>query len=257
MIPKLGSTGAKKKFRAQVTEDRNRNTELPFTDVDEFALCCLLSSWVKIRNTPINRRLICYLSLAALFFGSACWAKKTDERTKVRLKTNKGDIVIQLDAEKSPVTVANFKKYVSAGHYNGTVFHRIIDGFMIQGGGFANEDGKLMEKKTDKAIVNESQNGLKNEIGTIAMARTSDPNSATAQFFINVANNESLNFPSHDGYAVFGKVIEGMDVVNQIKTVKTGIKELYNLESLSGKIIPALSKDVPVEPIMIEAATLE
>lgn len=205
----------------------------------------------------MNRRHICYLALIAFSFGAACQANKTAEPTKVRLKTNQGDIVIQLNAEKAPVTVANFKKYVSTGHYNGTVFHRVIDGFMIQGGGFAHQDGKLAEKKTDKGIVNESRNGLKNEVGTISMARTSDPNSATAQFFINVANNEALDFPSHDGYAVFGKVIEGMDVVNQIKAVKTGVQELINLNPLSGELTPGPSRDVPLEPVIIEAATLE
>jgi peptidyl-prolyl cis-trans isomerase A (cyclophilin A) len=205
----------------------------------------------------MNCRLICFLSLIALGFGSGCRQEKASEPSKVRLKTNKGDIVIQLNAEKAPVTVANFKKYVSAGQYNGTVFHRVIDGFMIQGGGFAHQDGKLVEKKTDKGIVNESRNGLKNVIGTLAMARTSDPNSATAQFFINVANNEALDFPSNDGYAVFGQVIGGMDVVDQIKAVKTGVGELLNLNPRSGELVPGISRDVPLEPVIIEAATLE
>lgn len=208
----------------------------------------------------MNRRIFCTLALAALSFGSSCQAEKpekSDELSKVRLKTNKGEIVIQLDAEKAPVTVANFKKYVTAGHYDGTAFHRIIDGFMIQGGGFALQDEKLVEKKTGEGIVNESKNGLKNEVGTIAMARTSDPNSATAQFFINLADNEGLNFPSYGGYAVFGKVIEGMDVVNQIKAVKTGVKELVNLHPHSGELVPGPSKDVPEETIIIQSAKLE
>lgn len=205
----------------------------------------------------MKRRLFGILLSATLGFAATSKAEKPTEPSKVRLKTNKGDIVIQLDAEKAPVTVANFKKYVSAGHYNGTVFHRIIGDFMIQGGGFENKDGKLIEKKTEQGIVNESQNGLKNEVGTIAMARTSDPNSATAQFFINVVDNDSLNFPSYGGYAVFGKVVEGMDVVNEIKVVKTAIKELVNLDPRSSKLIPSPSKDVPVEPVIIESATLE
>lgn len=158
--------------------------------------------------------------------------------TKVKLKTNKGDIVLELNAAKAPITVANFLQYVNAKHYDGTVFHRIIDGFMIQGGGMALDGGRLVEKPTGDAIKNESKNGLKNDTGTVAMARLPDPDSATAQFFINVANNDGLNFPSNGGYAVFGKVIEGMDVVNAIKAVKTG------------------AGDVPVEPVVIESATV-
>jgi cyclophilin family peptidyl-prolyl cis-trans isomerase len=157
---------------------------------------------------------------------------------KVRLKTNKGDIVIELNAEKAPITVKNFLKYVGEKHYDGTVFHRVIDGFMIQGGGMALDGGRLVEKRTGAGIKNESNNGLKNDTGTIAMARTNDPDSATVQFFINVADNAMLNFPSNNGYAVFGKVIEGMDVVNAIKGVKTG------------------PGDVPVEPVVIESVTV-
>ncbi len=205
----------------------------------------------------MNRPFFYTLALVLLSVVCFCQAEKPAELSKVRLKTNKGDIVIQLDADKAPVTVENFKKYVAAGHYNGTVFHRIIDGFMIQGGGFAKDGEKFVEKKTGAGIVNEGQNGLKNEVGTIAMARTSDPNSATAQFFINVASNEGLNFPSNGGYAVFGKVIAGMDVVNQIKAVKTGVKELGNLDPRSGQLVPSPSRDVPLEPIIIETATLE
>ena len=205
----------------------------------------------------MNRPFFYMLALVLLSVVCFCQAEKPAELCKVRLKTNKGDIVIQLDADKAPVTVENFKKYVAAGDYNGTVFHRIIDGFMIQGGGFAKDGEKFVEKKTGAGILNEGQNGLKNEVGTIAMARTSDPNSATAQFFINVASNEALNFPSNGGYAVFGKVIAGMDVVNQIKAVKTGVKELGNLDPRSGQLVPSPSRDVPLEPIIIETATLE
>jgi len=158
---------------------------------------------------------------------------------KVRLKTTKGDIVLELNAEKAPITVENFRGYVKKKHYDGTVFHRVINGFMIQGGGMKIEGGGLSELPTGQGIVNESQNGLKNDRGTIAMARTNDPNSATAQFFINVANNDSLNYPSMGGYAVFGKVIEGMEVVDQIKAVATR------------------GSDVPVEPITIQSATAE
>lgn len=165
--------------------------------------------------------------------------------TKVRLKTNKGDIVIELNPEKAPITTQNFLKYVGDKHYDGTVFHRVMDGFMIQGGGFALDGGKLIEKKTGEGIQNEGQNGLRNDKGTIAMARTSDPNSATAQFFINVSNNAMLNFPNNGGYAVFGKVIEGMDVVEKIKSMET------KQDPRTGE------KSVPVEPVVIESATAE
>ena len=164
--------------------------------------------------------------------------------TKVRLKTSKGDIVLELNAEKAPVSVANFLGYVNKKHYDGTVFHRVIEGFMIQGGGFKIVDGSLVEQETGKGIVNEGKNGLKNDRGTIAMARTSDPNSATAQFFINVVDNGMLNFPSNGGYAVFGKVVEGMDVVDKIKGVTT-------------RADARLGGDVPVEPITIQSASAE
>ncbi|MBT9498448.1 MULTISPECIES: peptidylprolyl isomerase [Zoogloea] len=159
----------------------------------------------------------------------------------VKLTTNHGDIVIELDAEKAPETVKNFIAYVEAGHYNNTVFHRVIDGFMIQGGGF--EPG-MKQKPCGEPIQNEASNGLKNDIGTIAMARTQAPHSATAQFFINVGDNEFLNHRSPDmqgwGYCVFGKVSEGMDVVNKIKAVKTGSSGFH--------------QDVPKEDVIIERA---
>lgn len=205
----------------------------------------------------MNRRLFGTLALAVLFLGNFSLAEKPAEQNKVRLKTNKGDIVIQLDAEKAPVTVENFKKYVGAGHYNGTIFHRVIGDFMIQGGGYVKQGEKWVEKKTQDPIVNEGQNGLKNEVGTIAMARMRDPNSATAQFFINVGKNDNLDFPSNGGYAVFGKVIEGMDVVNQIKAVKTGTQTLLNRHPKTDELMPSPSDDVPDEPIIIETATLE
>ncbi|MFD2256695.1 peptidylprolyl isomerase [Luteolibacter algae] len=218
----------------------------------------------------MKRRLVLLSMLGFAFLGS-CNAEKQEETstaakpvdatenvsTRVRLKTNQGDIVLQLDAEKAPVTVANFLKYVNVGHYNGTVFHRVINGFMIQGGGFAMDSGRLVEKETGEGIKNESQNGLKNDEGTIAMARTSDPDSATAQFFINVSDNAALNYPSHGGYAVFGKVVEGMDVVNKIKGVKTGEKELMMIHPHTGQAMASSAEDVPLEPIVIEAATAE
>lgn len=159
----------------------------------------------------------------------------------VEFDTTHGAIVIELDAQKAPVTVANFLDYVESGHYDGTVFHRVIDGFMIQGGGM---DSKMTEKRTGTPIKNEADNGLKNDVGTIAMARTSDPHSATAQFFINVKNNDFLNYtsptPQGWGYAVFGKVTDGMDVVNQIKGVATG---RYGHHA-----------DVPTTPVVINSA---
>ncbi|MCE1186181.1 peptidylprolyl isomerase [Zoogloea sp.] len=159
----------------------------------------------------------------------------------VKLTTNHGDIVIELNAEKAPKTVANFLAYVEAGHYNNTIFHRVINNFMIQGGGF--EPG-MKQKDTQAPVENEADNGLANDIGTIAMARTNDPHSATAQFFINVANNDFLNFRAKNsqgwGYCVFGKVSEGLDVVNKIKGVRTGNKGFH--------------QDVPAEDVVILSA---
>ncbi|MEX1117049.1 MAG: peptidylprolyl isomerase [Akkermansiaceae bacterium] len=176
---------------------------------------------------------------------------------KVRLKTSKGDIVIELNAEKAPVTVENFLSYVNKKHYDGTVFHRVIDGFMIQGGGFALEGTSLVEKESGKGIKNEGQNGLSNDRGTIAMARTNDPNSATAQFFINVKDNAMLNYPSNGGYAVFGKVVEGMDVVDKIKAAPTGTTSLMMRHPMTGAKMEAPSTDVPQENVVITSATAE
>lgn len=151
---------------------------------------------------------------------------KTPGGATVELDTTAGKIRIALDAEKAPITTKNFLEYVNAKFYDGTVFHRVIDGFMVQGGGFNIDGGQLKEKKTNAGIANEGKNGLKNDRGTIAMARTNDPNSATAQFFINHVDNNGLNHPNPDGhgYAVFGKVTEGMDVVDKIAKSKTAMK---------------------------------
>ena len=183
-------------------------------------------------------------------------AAKPAASPKVRLKTSMGDIVLELNKEKAPITVANFLEYVNKKHYDGTVFHRVINGFMIQGGGFAVSEGKLVQKPTGKGIKNESSNGLKNDRGTIAMARTNDPDSATAQFFINVANNDMLNHPNMGGYAVFGKVVEGMDVVDKIKAVSTGVSPLTMLHPLSGEKIESPSRDVPTQNVVITSATV-
>jgi len=146
--------------------------------------------------------------------------------TVVEIKTSEGVIKVELADKEAPVSVKNFLAYVGDKFYDGTLFHRVIDTFMIQGGGYVIEGDKLNEKATKAAIINEAKNGLKNDRGTLAMARTSDPNSATAQFFINLVNNDRLNAPNPDGhgYAVFGKVLEGMDVVDKIAKVKTGMR---------------------------------
>lgn len=161
---------------------------------------------------------------------------------KVRLSTTLGDITLALDAEKAPVSVENFLEYVKSGHYAGTVFHRVIDDFMIQGGGY---DSTLTKRPTRDPITNEADNGLENKVGTVAMARTSDPDSATAQFFINIKDNAFLDHtaktPEGWGYAVFGEVEDGMDVVDKIKAVATGAKGMF-------------SKDCPQEDIVINSA---
>ncbi len=143
----------------------------------------------------------------------------------ILMKTSKGDIKLELDKEKAPKTVANFLGYVESGHYTGTTFHRVIDGFMIQGGGF---DENMRQKAAPNTVENEAANGLKNVSGSVAMARTADPHSAGAQFFINVKDNTSLDYPGQDGwgYCVFGRVVEGMEVVNAIKGVPTGSQDV-------------------------------
>ncbi len=163
----------------------------------------------------------------------------------ITLHTNYGDIIIELDFENAPISAANFKKYAEEGFYNGTIFHRVIDGFMIQGGGMTED---MSEKKEKYApIQNEADNGVKNVVGSLAMARTSDPHSASSQFFINVKDNSFLNHTSKNsqgwGYAVFGKVTAGMDVVNKIKGVKTGSKGHH--------------QDVPLETVIIQNVTVD
>ncbi len=162
---------------------------------------------------------------------------------KVLLNTNLGDIQLELYKDKAPITVENFANYIKSGHYNDTIFHRVINGFMIQGGGMTVD---MKQKHTNKEIQNEANNGLKNEKYTIAMARTMAPHSATSQFFINVTNNDFLDYKSSDangwGYAVFGKVIQGTDVVDKIKIVKTGKKNGHD--------------DVPIDAVTIISATI-
>lgn len=160
----------------------------------------------------------------------------------ITLSTNHGDIVIELDREKAPKTCANFEQYVRDGHYDGTLFHRVIDGFMIQGGGLLPD---MSARPTREPVENEAKNGLSNLSGTLAMARTGQPHSATSQFFINVSDNRFLDYPGQDGwgYCVFGRVVEGMDVVNRIKEVATTRKHGH--------------QDVPVEDVVIEKAVIE
>ena len=161
----------------------------------------------------------------------------------VELDTSMGAIVIELNEEKAPKTVENFLNYVKSGHYDGTIFHRIIDGFMIQGGGM---DADMNEKATNKPVENEADNGLKNDAGTIAMARTQDPHSATSQFFVNVKDNDFLNHSGKNmqgwGYTVFGKVTSGMDVIEKMRGVPTGRFGMH--------------ADVPKEPVVINSATI-
>ena len=183
--------------------------------------------------------------LMAIAFGatgllaSPAWAQANP---KVRLNTSLGDIVLELHPDKAPKTVENFLQYVRDKHYDGTIFHRVMDGFMIQGGGFTAD---MQQKPTRAPVPLEATNGLKNDRGTIAMARTGNPNSATAQFFINVVNNAMLNAPNPDGYGytVFGKVIQGMDTVDKIKGVATGNKGMH--------------QNVPLNNVTILKATLE
>jgi peptidyl-prolyl cis-trans isomerase A (cyclophilin A)/peptidyl-prolyl cis-trans isomerase B (cyclophilin B) len=180
--------------------------------------------------------------LLTVFFGlSLGTAVLAAEAPQVSLKTSMGEIVLELDQEKAPKSVANFLEYVKTGHYKGTVFHRVIDGFMIQGGGM---DAKLVQKKTNKPVQNEANNGLKNVPYSVAMARTADPHSATSQFFINVAENTPLDYPGRDGfgYTVFGKVVKGQEVVDKIKGVV--------VDDVKGQ------QNVPVEPIVIQSATV-
>ena len=181
--------------------------------------------------------------MAGLIFGAGASARAQRSHPLVKLETSMGDITLELYPDKAPVTVANFLEYVKAGFFNGTIFHRVINGFMIQGGGL---DAQLNKKPTRAPIKNEADNGLTNDAYTVAMARTGDPNSATAQFFISVANNTFLNHtaktPQGWGYAVFGKVVKGKEVVDKIKAVPTTTRDSY--------------ENVPQNPVTINKATV-
>jgi len=193
---------------------------------------------VTFRLLSRRAALIAATTLAIAGTTVTSWAQTAP---RVKLSTTAGDIVVELNPEKAPKTVENFLQYVNDKHYDGTIFHRVIDGFMIQGGGFTPE---LRQKQTRAPIPLEAKNGLKNDKYTIAMARTSDPNSATSQFFINVKDNANLNAPSPDvhGYAVFGTVVSGTEVVDKIRAARTGNK--------------GGMQDVPLETITIQSATV-
>jgi peptidyl-prolyl cis-trans isomerase A (cyclophilin A) len=184
---------------------------------------------------------------AALVLMVACTAAQTAMAgPKVEFKTTMGNFVIELDDVKAPKTTANFLNYVKSGFYNGTIFHRVIDGFMIQGGGFTPD---LTQKSTNAPVASEANNGLKNNTYTIAMARTSDPDSATAQFFINVKDNEGLNYPNAmgNGYTVFGKVISGTQTIDAIRKVPTMVASAPRMGRMA---------DVPTKTVLIESATI-
>lgn len=188
----------------------------------------------------MRKVIFCMLALLLSFslLAAPGWSA-SPEKPEVKLETNFGDIVVQLDSRKAPITTANFIQYVKSGHYDGTIFHRVIKNFMIQGGGMTPD---MKEKHTQAPIKNEANNGLKNRKYTIAMARTPEPNSATSQFFINTNDNTFLDFkgPENWGYAVFGKVIKGQDVVDKIEGVKTGVR--------------ARHEDVPQDLVIIKKA---
>ena len=195
-------------------------------------------------NKFINSRAATFLSAVSLLLASIGVATAhSGDKVMVEMHTSKGLITMELDAEKAPVTVANFIEYVKSGHFDGTIFHRVIPGFVIQGGGM--ESG-MKEKPTQKPIENEADNGLKNVTGSICMARTNDPHSATSQFFINLKDNQFLDHteksPQGWGYAVFGQVTDGMDVVEAIAAVQTGNAGFH--------------QDVPVEDIVVEKVTI-
>ena len=206
---------------------------------------------MNMRNMTnlLPRLLSCLLATTLSISMSVARAQSdnTVENPRVLMKTTDGDITIELFADKSPITVENFLRYVDDGHYDGTVFHRVISNFMIQGGGF---DTELKEKPTRDPIVNESKNNLHNTRGTLAMARTSDPGSAAAQFFINQRSNLRLDWSGgKDGYAVFGEVVDGMQVVDIISLTDTGSAQAQTTRG------PTIFQDVPVQPIVVLSVT--
>lgn len=190
----------------------------------------------------------CSILLICVVFAGGCSTAETGSK-QVKLETTMGNVVIELNEQDAPITAGNFLRYVTEGFYNGTIFHRVIPNFMIQGGGFT---PNLSDKPTYPPIPNEAGNGLRNDRGTIAMARTANPDSATSQFFINLVSNDSLNYasPAKPGYAVFGRVIQGMEVVDKIAGVKTTTK----MGTIHGRRTQL--QNVPVEPVVIKSAQL-
>lgn len=188
-------------------------------------------------------RKILFALLLCMLMPTLLYAAQAEDKPVVKFETNYGDFLVQLDPRKAPITAANFIQYVKSGHYDSTIFHRVIPGFMIQGGGMTQN---MEEKRTFAPIKNEANNNLKNNKYTIAMARTNDPNSATSQFFINTNNNEFLNFksatPEGWGYAVFGKVIKGQETIDKIEKVETGSKRIH--------------ENVPLKPVIIKKAVM-
>jgi len=197
---------------------------------------------INSREAKMFKKLFIALVFSLIAVSSGFAAGEHAQNPVVTMETSLGNIKIELFQKEAPISVKNFLDYTNSGFYNGTIFHRVINGFMIQGGGFTPD---MVPKKTNPSIKNEATNGLKNDRGTLAMARAMDPNSATAQFFINVVDNANLNRPNPDGngYAVFGKVIEGMDVVDKIKSVKTGINRGF--------------RDVPETQVMIKSVKVQ
>jgi cyclophilin family peptidyl-prolyl cis-trans isomerase len=201
----------------------------------------------------MTRRML--LTAASLFTLTGLAAADDAKLVTIEIKTSQGVITAELNKEKAPLTVENFLKYIAKDHYNGTVFHRVIEGFMIQGGGFAKTGAELVEKESMPPVRNEGGNGLKNEVGTLAMARTNDPDSATAQFFINTVNNDFLNqnlAGGSAGYAVFGKVTKGLEVVNTIKAVPTATRSL-TMRTPGGATMSQPAQNVPVTDVIIES----
>ena len=194
-------------------------------------------------NRPLFAATIVFLAIKSHYTALAKKTNTRKEQDMVIIRTTFGDIKLELDAEKAPKTVANFLNYAGEGYYDGTIFHRVIDNFMIQGGGF---DIEMQQQACGDPVENEADNGLKNDFGTVAMARTTDPHSATAQFFINVKDNDFLNHSGKNmqgwGYTVFGKVIEGSEVLDKIRAVETASRNGH--------------QDVPVDPIIIESVQI-
>jgi len=206
------------------------------------------------------KTLLCFFGalLLASCKGGTAADSKSDRNNQspdiVIIETSMGTIRAKLHRSSAPITVENFLTYVDKGHYDETIFHRVMSDFMIQGGGFKINDGFPKELETGSGITNESANSEKNTRGTLAMARTNDPNSATAQFFINVNDNHNLDHPSMGGYAVFGEVVEGMDIVDAIKEVETGSQAALSLDP-TGRYLTSEFSDVPLKPVIIKSIT--